>query len=54
MTSDTGSFSLKDELFNEEKVTWLARQFKTADKEFNTPNSPRLCRGVSASESLKT
>jgi site-specific DNA recombinase len=21
---------------------------------FNTPNSPRLCRGVSASESLKT
>jgi 3-methyladenine DNA glycosylase AlkC len=35
MTSDTGSFSLKDELFNEEKVTWLARQFKTADKKFN-------------------
>jgi hypothetical protein len=23
-------------------------------EELNTPNSPRLCRGVSASESLKT
>jgi hypothetical protein len=47
MTSDTGSFSLKDELFNEEKVTWLARQFKTADKEVQYPEFPAaLPRGL--------
>jgi hypothetical protein len=47
----------------EEKDSWLfpseqalseAWQQLTEHSLFNTPNSPRLCRGVSASESLKT
>jgi 3-methyladenine DNA glycosylase AlkC len=33
-SKDSG-FSLKDELFNEQKVKWLANQFKIADKKFN-------------------
>ncbi|MCR9202171.1 MAG: hypothetical protein NXI04_26310 [Planctomycetaceae bacterium] len=33
----TSGFSLKDELFNKERVTWLAGLFQTADPEFPAP-----------------
>jgi hypothetical protein len=48
-----GVYGLADGKIVTEHIVRLSQSYLDS-LGFNTPNSPRLCRGVSASESLKT